>query len=258
MCKYTTDQCIGSPKPSPDGQELLQKRLPKRFDIGSSQSDLKFQNLITPTPDPRMNQRKNNRKITNRNKSSEHVGASASSGIMVEQQEAEILRCRAHFDASQSVKENKNNLSADIKDILAEEAIDPSTFRIHYAKVIKKNKKEPHSFEYVLVGLQISDVKVADKLRKGRFAPDGPAIAGKRTGAITALWAGKKPAKAQPDQKANGVAPAMKKKKVQRTTQKESSTTTTYLMVTAGAAVAAGLCVYLLHHHRHRFAAQGI
>eukprot|EP00889_Picochlorum_renovo_P002803 jgi/Picre1/29833/NNA_005215.t1 len=53
-------------------------------------------------------------------------------------------------------------------------------------------------------GLLISDVKVADKLRKGRFAPDGPAIAGKRTGAITALWAGKKPAKAQPDQKANG------------------------------------------------------
>ncbi len=42
---------------------------------------------------------------------------------MVEQQEAEILRCRAHFDASQSVKENKNNLSADIKDILAEEGI---------------------------------------------------------------------------------------------------------------------------------------
>lgn len=171
---------------------------------------------------------------------------------MVEQQEAEILRCRAHFDASQSVKENKNNLSADIKDILAEEGIDPSAFRIQYAKVLK-SKKDPHSFEYVLVGVQISNERVADELRKGRFARGGPSIAGKRTGAITAIWAGKKPAKVQAHQNVNSAPAAVKKTKVPKTTQKESNTTTTttkYLMVTVGAAVAAGLCVYMLHHRR--------
>lgn len=157
------------------------------------------------------------------------------------------VRCRCDFDNNLSIKQNKDNIRADVEENLSKLglSIDKKVVTLQHVKALKSRDK-PNVFQYALIALQIHDEETAQKMENGLFAP-GSSIPGNKTGGFTVQWLGReKKSTSQPKSDSHG-----EQRVAVDATQKETvaiaeSSSSGYLVLTVAAAAVVGASAYWL------------
>lgn len=162
------------------------------------------------------------------------------------------VRCRCDFNPNISVKENKNNLRADVEENLSKLglSIDRKVVTLQHVKALK-SKDDPNVFQFILVALKISDENVVRQMENGPFAA-GSIAPGNKTGGFTVQWPGREKGikstnhRSQPEP-SKSVKRSVIKSKSSGTVaveQKQESSGGHYILLTIATAAVVGASAY--------------